>query len=116
MGPSGSGKSSLIQAGVLRELTEGELPGSDRLVVLIARPRQDLAAEIERAGLTGGHHRGHRRGRHPSAGSRPCYQRILLIIDQFEELFVQTADGPGGTSSPSRTRSPQRSAHMQHSA
>ncbi|WP_184964225.1 nSTAND1 domain-containing NTPase [Streptomyces echinatus] len=93
LGPSGSGKSSLIQAGVLRELTEGELPGSDRWLVLIARPRQDLAAEIERAGLPGAITEGIAGAVTRRLAADPDYQRILLIIDQFEELFVQTADG-----------------------
>lgn len=51
LGPSGSGKSSLIQAGVLRALAAGELPGSDRWLPVLARPRQDLLAEIERPQL-----------------------------------------------------------------
>ncbi|WP_026057731.1 S1 family peptidase [Streptomyces sp. SS] len=53
LGPSGSGKSSLVQAGVLRALAVGELPGSDRWSPVLARPRQDLSAELERAGLPG---------------------------------------------------------------
>ncbi|MER7468394.1 trypsin-like peptidase domain-containing protein, partial [Streptomyces sp. NPDC097981] len=93
LGPSGSGKSSLIQAGVLRELTEGELPGSDRWLVLIARPRQDLAAEIERAGLPGAITTGIAGAVTRRLAAEPDHQRILLIIDQFEELFIQTADG-----------------------
>ncbi|MEW2417452.1 trypsin-like peptidase domain-containing protein [Streptomyces sp. NPDC046866] len=93
LGPSGSGKSSLIQAGVLRELSEGELPGSDRWLALIARPRQDLAAEIERAGLPGARTEGIAGAVTRRLAAEPNHQRILLIIDQFEELFVQTADG-----------------------
>ncbi|MFF7130474.1 trypsin-like peptidase domain-containing protein [Streptomyces sp. NPDC008240] len=93
LGPSGSGKSSLIQAGVLRELTEGELPGSDQWLVLIARPRQDLAAEIERAGLPGAITEGIAGAVTRRLAAEPDHQRILLIIDQFEELFIQTADG-----------------------
>ncbi|MEU5068913.1 trypsin-like peptidase domain-containing protein [Streptomyces virginiae] len=93
LGPSGSGKSSLIQAGALRELTEGELPGSDRWLVLIARPRQDLAAEIERAGLPGAITEGIAGAVTRRLAAEPDHQRILLIIDQFEELFIQTADG-----------------------
>ncbi|MFD0271349.1 trypsin-like peptidase domain-containing protein [Streptomyces sp. NPDC127106] len=114
LGPSGSGKASLIQAGVLRELTEGELPGSDRWLVLIARPRQDLAAEIERAGLPGAITEGIAGAVTCRLAAEPDHQRILLVIDQFEEFFIQTATG--GTSSPSQTRSPQRSTHMPHSA
>ncbi|WP_327281861.1 nSTAND1 domain-containing NTPase [Streptomyces sp. NBC_01205] len=50
LGPSGSGKSSLVEAGVLPALAAGELPGSDRWLPVVARPRQDLLAETERAG------------------------------------------------------------------
>ncbi|MFI5527844.1 trypsin-like peptidase domain-containing protein [Kitasatospora sp. NPDC051853] len=38
LGPSGSGKSSLVQAGVLPALTEGRLPGSDRWRQVVVRP------------------------------------------------------------------------------
>ncbi|MFJ8210590.1 hypothetical protein [Streptomyces sp. NPDC096033] len=51
LGPSGSGKSSLIRAGVLPALAAGELPGSDRWLPVLARPMRDLPAELERAGL-----------------------------------------------------------------
>ncbi|MER5757768.1 trypsin-like peptidase domain-containing protein [Streptomyces sp. NPDC002082] len=93
LGPSGSGKSSLIQAGVLRALAEGELPGSDRWLVILARPRQDLSAEIERAGLPGAVRDGIAGAIARRLAAEPDHPRILLIIDQFEELFVQTADG-----------------------
>ncbi|WP_424851994.1 trypsin-like peptidase domain-containing protein [Streptomyces sp. SAI-170] len=96
LGPSGSGKSSLIQAGVLRALAAGELPGSDRWLPVVARPRQDLAREIERAGLPGTR----TDGLVAAVGRRlegdPAHERILLIVDQFEELFTQTADGHEG--------------------
>ncbi|MGW8359038.1 nSTAND1 domain-containing NTPase [Streptomyces wedmorensis] len=93
LGPSGSGKSSLLQAGVLQALAEGELPGSDRWLVMVARPRQDLAAEIERAGLLGAVTDGIAGAVTRQLAAEPAPQRILLIIDQFEELFVQTVDG-----------------------
>ncbi len=53
LGPTGSGKSSLVEAGVLPALAQGGLPGSDRWLQVIARPRQNLLLEIERAGLPG---------------------------------------------------------------
>ncbi|WP_328966904.1 nSTAND1 domain-containing NTPase [Streptomyces sp. NBC_00239] len=93
LGPSGSGKSSLIQAGVLRALAEGKVPGSDSWLTVLARPRQDLAVEIERAGLAGAGAEGIGAAvsRQLAGGSE--HQRILLVIDQFEELFTQAADG-----------------------
>ncbi|WP_346182968.1 trypsin-like peptidase domain-containing protein [Streptomyces osmaniensis] len=93
LGPSGSGKSSLIQAGVLRALARGELPGSDRWLPVLARPRQDLSAEIERAGLPGTITEGIAAAVTRRLAAEPAHERILLIIDQFEELFTQTADG-----------------------
>jgi WD40 repeat protein len=93
LGPSGSGKSSLIQAGVLRALAAGELPGSDRWLPVLARPRQDLSTEIERAGLPKAITEGIATAVTRRLAAEPAHDRILLIIDQFEELFTQTANG-----------------------
>ncbi|WP_328433164.1 nSTAND1 domain-containing NTPase [Streptomyces sp. NBC_00425] len=93
LGPSGSGKSSLIQAGVLRALAEGLLPGSDRWLPVLARPRQDMLTEIERAGLPGAGDEGITAAVNRRLAAEPSYQRVLLVIDQFEELLVQRSDG-----------------------
>ncbi|MFF0086806.1 trypsin-like peptidase domain-containing protein, partial [Streptomyces canus] len=93
LGPSGSGKSSLIQAGVLRALADGELPGSDRWLPVLARPRQDMLAEIERAGLPGARDEGIVTAVNRRLAADPGYQRVLLVIDQFEELLVHTGNG-----------------------
>ncbi|MDX3800650.1 trypsin-like peptidase domain-containing protein [Streptomyces sp. AK04-3B] len=93
LGPSGSGKSSLIQAGVLRALSEGLLPGSDRWLPVLARPRRDMLTEIERAGLPGAADEGITAAVNRRLAAEPSYQRVLLVIDQFEELLVQTSDG-----------------------
>ncbi|MDX3539728.1 hypothetical protein PV721_36490 [Streptomyces sp. MB09-01] len=93
LGPSGSGKSSLIQAGVLPALARGEVPGSDGWLPVSARPRQDLLAEIERVGLPGAR----RDGIGAAVGRRlrrePDHHRVLLVVDQFEELLLHGADG-----------------------
>ncbi|WP_330293434.1 nSTAND1 domain-containing NTPase [Streptomyces sp. NBC_00576] len=93
LGPSGSGKSSLIQAGVLRALAEGEVPRSDRWLPVLTRPRQDMLAEIERAGLPGASEDGIVAAVNRRLATEPSYQRVLLVIDQFEELLVQTVNG-----------------------
>jgi WD40 repeat protein len=93
LGPSGSGKSSLIQAGVLRALAAGELPGSDRWLPVLTRPRQDMLAEIERAGLPGASSEGIVAAVNQRLAAEPGYQRVLLVIDQFEELLVQSTNG-----------------------
>ncbi|MFG2339487.1 trypsin-like peptidase domain-containing protein [Streptomyces yangpuensis] len=95
LGPSGSGKSSLMQAGVLRALAEGEVPGGDRWLTVLARPRQDLAAEIERAGLPGARTDGIGAAVSRRLAAEPGRQRVLLVIDQFEELFTHAAHGHG---------------------
>ncbi|MFB7288726.1 nSTAND1 domain-containing NTPase [Actinacidiphila glaucinigra] len=93
LGPSGSGKSSLIQAGVLRALAAGALPGSDRWLPVLARPRQDLLAEIENAGLPGAATDGIAAALTRRLAAEPEYRRIVLVIDQFEELLTQPAGG-----------------------
>jgi len=91
LGPSGSGKSSLIQAGVLPALAAGALPGSDRWGRLTVRPGGDPYAQLEVAGLAGAG------DRLPAAVRRwldehPGYDRLVLVLDQFEELLVATPD------------------------
>ncbi|MEU1179370.1 trypsin-like peptidase domain-containing protein [Streptomyces sp. NPDC005820] len=93
LGPSGSGKSSLIQAGVLRALARGEVPGSDRWLAVLARPRQDMLAEIERAGLPGASSDGIVAAVNRRLAADRAVQRVLLVVDQFEELLVQTTNG-----------------------
>ncbi|MFD5417471.1 trypsin-like peptidase domain-containing protein [Streptomyces sp. NPDC127069] len=94
LGPSGSGKSSLVQAGVLRALAEGALAGSDRWAAVLARPRQDPMAELERAGLPGAATDGLAEAVTRRLAADPGIERVLLVIDQFEELF--THPGAGG--------------------
>ncbi|MFG1664923.1 trypsin-like peptidase domain-containing protein [Streptomyces sp. Y7] len=92
LGPSGSGKSSLIQAGVLPALGDGRLPGSDRwTTVLVPRPGPDLSVEVERHGLLGTAAEGlvaairRRTAADPEGNS----ERIVLVIDQFEEALTR---------------------------
>ncbi|MFI0138458.1 nSTAND1 domain-containing NTPase [Streptomyces luteogriseus] len=93
LGPSGSGKSSLIQAGVLRALAAGELPGSDQWLPVLARPRQDILAAIERAGLPGASQDGIITAVNRRLAAEPSCERVVLVIDQFEELLVQSTNG-----------------------
>ncbi|MFJ2925629.1 trypsin-like peptidase domain-containing protein [Streptomyces massasporeus] len=88
LGPSGSGKSSLVQAGVLPALARGAVSGSDRwLPVLIPRPGPDLLAELERHGLPGAAADGVEAAARRVVEQSSC-ERLLLVVDQFEELFV----------------------------
>ncbi|MFD8889134.1 trypsin-like peptidase domain-containing protein [Streptomyces sp. NPDC059566] len=93
LGPSGSGKSSLIQAGVLHALAAGELPDSDRWLPVLARPRQDLPAELERAGLAGAATDGIAAAVTRRLAAKPGHQRVVLVVDQFEELLTQSPTG-----------------------
>ncbi len=76
VGASGSGKSSLIAAGLLPSLREGLLPGSKRWQAFTMRPGphplEALAAlQLESADPT---------------------ERLVLVVDQFEELFTMCTD------------------------
>ncbi|MFE7563705.1 trypsin-like peptidase domain-containing protein [Kitasatospora sp. NPDC057500] len=93
LGPSGSGKSSLVQAGVLPALAEGELPGSDRWLTVLARPRQDLLAELERAGLPGARRDGITAAVTRRLAEEPGRERLLLVVDQFEEFLARSGNG-----------------------
>jgi len=85
-GPSGSGKSSLIQAGLLTRLHDGRHFPSGIWLARELRPGdqpvQALGAAIGQIG-------------EPSQvvakllADHPPAQRLLLVIDQFEELFTQ---------------------------
>jgi hypothetical protein len=80
IGPSGSGKSSAVRAGVLPALTAGVLPGSERWKRVVLRPgerplerlRHALEADTPEAAL---------------AWVEPG-SRLLVVVDQFEELFT----------------------------
>ncbi|MEV5796591.1 nSTAND1 domain-containing NTPase [Streptomyces collinus] len=88
LGPSGSGKSSLVQAGIVPQLAAGALPGSDRWLPVLTRPRKDLLAELERAGLPGASEDGIAEAVTRRLAAEPDAERVVLIIDQFEELLT----------------------------
>ncbi|WP_220188572.1 nSTAND1 domain-containing NTPase [Streptomyces phytophilus] len=89
LGPSGAGKSSLVQAGLLPALAGGRLPSSDRWARVLTRPGQNLTAELERAGLPGATSDGLGSAVGRRLAAEPASTRLLLVIDQFEELLTQ---------------------------
>ncbi|AMW08131.1 hypothetical protein A4E84_00325 [Streptomyces qaidamensis] len=92
LGPSGSGKSSLVRAALLPALADGGLPGSDRWVPLLARPGEHLAAELEQAGLAGATADGMLPAVRRWSAARPGGRRPIVIIDQFEELLTDSGE------------------------
>jgi WD40 repeat protein len=103
LGPSGSGKSSVVMAGLLPHLQQGVLSGSDRWLYLGplvpgTRPFESLALALaphlpdksansiretlEEESAGGLHLLATRLTGHSGA-------KVLLVIDQFEELFAQ---------------------------
>jgi len=100
VGPSGSGKSSLVRAGILPTLRRGRLEGSDTwfvvemmpgaqvydelaaaLLKVAVKPPENLVGLLRRDGLA-------------SVLDKilPTDSELLLFIDQFEEVFTQNAD------------------------
>ena len=70
-GPSGSGKSSVVRAGLLPALAGGVLPGSQHWTQTVIRPGAHPARELARL--------------RPRDGG-------VLVVDQFEELFTACQD------------------------
>ncbi len=103
VGPSGSGKSSLIYAGVVPALRSGALPGSNRWFVTTMVPSTNPLSELESALLSVAvkpvdHLQDQLRT--DSRGLVTAVQQVLtdtdndllLIIDQFEEVFTLVPD------------------------
>lgn len=108
-GPSGSGKSSLVRAGLIHGLKKGSSPVSTNWLYTTLKPGRDpieqLAWAMSRLASPGG-------AGSPEAGdylrknasdadavqnvaesrlSDRADQRALIFVDQFEEIFTQTA-------------------------
>ncbi len=75
VGPSGSGKSSVLRAGLLPALASGVLPGSDGWTQVVIRP--------------GGHPLDELRAASARFGDEG---RFVLAVDQFEETFTACLD------------------------
>ncbi len=86
IGPSGSGKSSLIFAGLVPKLRQSNILGFGKWRILELRPGdvplQNLTDTVDKVLLDD-----HRKADNGSSSDQN-YQRLLLIIDQFEELFT----------------------------
>ncbi|MFF0747176.1 trypsin-like peptidase domain-containing protein [Streptomyces sp. NPDC004111] len=94
LGPSGAGKSSLVNAGVLPALADGAIPGSDRWLPLVTRPGRGLLAQLEESGLPGATDGSLVDAAEARLAAEPEHDRLLLVIDQFEELLTQPTPTP----------------------
>ncbi|MDP9300848.1 MAG: AAA family ATPase [Actinomycetota bacterium] len=75
VGPSGGGKSSVVMAGLVPSLATGLLPGSERWGHVILRPGEHPVDALDTALASGGQG-----------------ERLVLVVDQFEEVFSTTAN------------------------
>ena len=75
VGPSGSGKSSALRAGLLPALANGVLPGSERWAIALLRPGEHPLGALEAA-----------------VGAAPRGGRLVVAVDQFEEVFTACRD------------------------
>ncbi len=100
VGPSGCGKSSLVRAGLIPKLRRGELPGSERWLITDMYPGARPFAELEAALLQVAAVRPDDLEARLRAGDwdwiveglLPRDSELLLVVDQFEELFTVTTD------------------------
>lgn len=74
VGPSGSGKSSIVRAGLSAALASGALPGAEDWTQVVIRPGEHPLDELSRV-------RRDRRGK-----------KLLLVVDQLEEVFTLCRD------------------------
>ena len=75
VGPSGSGKSSALRAGLLAAVAGGVLPGSERWALAVLRPGEHPLRALEQA----------------TADAAPR-DRLIVAVDQFEETFATCRD------------------------
>jgi len=105
VGPSGSGKSSVVRAGLIPRLREGSLPGSEGWFVVEMHPGRDPFEELAEALLRvadtwpprlADELAADRTGLLRAADALLPGQggELLLFVDQFEELFTLTASEP----------------------
>jgi WD40 repeat protein/serine/threonine protein kinase len=103
LGPSGSGKSSLVKAGLIPAIWRGEIPGSDEWVVTTmlpgAHPLDELEVALKRVAANYANNLLEMLSQN-DRGLVKVSQLILpdddselvLVIDQFEELFTLVED------------------------
>ena len=90
IGPSGSGKSSLVFAGLVPELYKQQ-PG-EWLVKSVRPGEAPLSALAQALGISAPTQiQGWKDAVHVVLGQTSSARQLLLVIDQFEEIFVQAS-------------------------
>jgi hypothetical protein len=111
LGPSGSGKSSVVRAGLIPRLRKGLLGGDEEWPVVVVRPGTDpmdaLATGLVQLSGTSGDSIGRQasilsklkadpRGLHTvvqlAVGGAAADHRVVIVVDQFEEVFTAVED------------------------
>ncbi len=85
-GPSGSGKSSVVQAGLIPRLRQGVIEDSHRWGVIVSRPADNPFKQLSDAGLSIDA-QDLSEAMKSWLAQHQQYTRVMLIIDQFEELL-----------------------------
>lgn len=91
VGPSGSGKSSVVQAGLMPALRQNCLVGSSKWGLVIVRPASDPYERMVNAGFVNLQD-GLVRAVQIWLETHPTSDHLTLVIDQFEELLSSTPD------------------------
>lgn len=103
IGPSGSGKSSVVRAGLFPALRKGVLPNSENWFYLSmvpsASPWEEVVSALQRVAITLPDDLTNQLQTDPDAFSRAvehalpnAESELVLFIDQFEELFTLSED------------------------
>ncbi|NPV66039.1 MAG: protein kinase [Anaerolineae bacterium] len=103
VGPSGSGKSSVVRAGLIPALWRGELPGSERWFIVDmlpgAYPLDELEVALMRVAADQARNLHEPLTRDPRGLLRAAQlilpdddSELLVIVDQFEEVFTLVED------------------------
>jgi WD40 repeat protein len=92
LGPSGSGKSSVVHAKLIPALRQGELQGSDKWGIISILRSDNPFRQLEEQGLLNS------RGDLAKAvqtwlSQHPNKTRLVLILDQFEEFLLACPNG-----------------------
>ena len=93
VGASGSGKSSVVRAGLVPILNRGVLPGSESWRRVVMRPGANPRAELARGLRESGFRDLPEVGPLSACGAQlEADQRLLVVVDQFEEVFTACSD------------------------